>query len=114
MASDVSGDFKRILVSLITAHREADGAVDQAKAKTDAKVQYNIPDTNINWPRGSVLVEIFKEFIIFKNLAAWYNPFQLTWNIAITNRNCKINHANCRRPAHAIQKHLCGHYFVFC
>lgn len=40
VASDVSGDFKRILVSVITAHREEDGPVDQAKAAADAKALY--------------------------------------------------------------------------
>lgn len=40
VASDVSGDFKRILVSLICGHREPDGPVDQARAAADAQDLY--------------------------------------------------------------------------
>ena len=38
VATDVSGDFRRILVTIITANRDPDGPVDQAKAAADAKV----------------------------------------------------------------------------
>lgn len=40
VSSDTSGDFKRLLVSCITAHREPEGAVDQAKAAKDAQDLY--------------------------------------------------------------------------
>lgn len=40
VSTDLSGDFKRMMVSLITAAREPEGPVDQAKAKADAEALY--------------------------------------------------------------------------
>jgi len=37
---DTSGDFKRIMVSLLTAHRDESGKVDAAVAKSDAEALY--------------------------------------------------------------------------
>ncbi|XP_064385002.1 annexin A4-like [Halichondria panicea] len=39
--TDLSGDFKRMMVSLMTASREPEGPVDQAKAAAEAKALYD-------------------------------------------------------------------------